>query len=473
MTHALHNLFAYVLTIGVLITIHEYGHYRVAVACGVRVFRFSWGFGRVIWSRRFGKDRCEFALSLIPLGGYVSMLEKVDETTPPEDVSRALESRPLWQRMAVMAAGPAANFLLAAVLFAGAQFVGVERVVPMFGTPPEGSLLAFAGARAQDRVVAAAELEAGELRDAVDSADGLAWHDVRGEEELYEAIAVALMDQRPLLLRVRRHDGGDATLKLPLDTLGKSELDAASLARIGLSGPYATPLLGRIVPGGPGARAGLLSGDLVISIDGQPVADRDQALQRIRGSVQADGRARTLQVQVMRAGKTLLLPVTPRVVADKGRGQNVGRIDAEMGGPLTEETVRDGVFESLRYGVVQTWRRATLQLHLLGRMLTTLSAKQLSGTLTIAEAAAQSIKHGVSDFVLFLAEVSVGLGVLNLLPVPILDGGRLLYYLFEGVTGRPVSAQWWARLQIGGLLAIVLLMSLALSNDVARLLGQQ
>jgi regulator of sigma E protease len=464
---ALQTFLAYLLTIGVLITVHEYGHYRAAVACGVRVFRFSLGFGRVVWSRRFGKDGCEFALSLLPLGGYVRMLEQVDADTPAQDRPRALESRPLWQRMVVVAAGPGANFLLAMALFAGAQWIGVQKVAPVLGTPPAGSLLAAAGAQAQDRVLAAAE---GSSADA--DADDDDWRSVRSEDELYEAVAVAMMDGRALRLQLRRPDeAGARTLTLPLESLGRTELDAATLARVGLGPPYMRPVIGRLAPDGPGARAGLRAGDLVLAIDGEPVADRDALLQRVRASG-ADGRPRALRMQVRRGGDVLALEVTPRAMEEGG--QRFGRIDAEVGEPPAEELVRDGFLDSLRFGAVQTWRRCGLQLRVFAHMARgQLSARNLSGPISIADAAKQSIRHGFADFLLFLAEISVSLGVVNLLPLPVLDGGRLLYYLFEGATGRAVSALWQTRLQIGGVLAILLLMSLALSNDVARHLGQQ
>ncbi|HEX7690096.1 MAG TPA: site-2 protease family protein, partial [Burkholderiaceae bacterium] len=291
------------------------------------------------------------------------------------------------------------------------------------------------------------------------------------DEDIYENVAVALMDQRPLLLRVRAPDGaGERTLTLPLPSLGKTEIDADVFARLGL-GVYVRPVLGRVQADGPAARAGLRKGDLVTAIDGHPIADRNELLQRIRGSA-ADGQAHPLQVQVLRAGEPVSLVVTPLVVADGDR--HFGRVEAEVGEPPAQQLVRDGLGASLWFGVAQTWDRAGLQVRLFGRMLTgRMSVKNLSGPISIADAAEQSISHGFMDFVLFLAEISVGLGVLNLLPLPVLDGGRLLYYLFEGATGRPVSALWQTRLQIGGVLAILLLMSLALSNDVARHLGQQ
>ena len=281
----MHSLLAYLLTIGVLITAHEYGHYRVAVACGVRVFRFSWGIGPVVWSRRFGRDGCEFALSALPLGGYVMMLEKPDESTPPEDVPRALNQRPLWQRAAVILAGPMANFLLAVVLFAGAQWNGIEEVAPVFSGPPAGSLLAEAGVRSGDRVVAVSQ----------DGDDADDWDEVNSFDDVYEAIAVAMMDQRPLQLQVRGPaDSGAHTLSLPLDSLGKTELDADAVVRIGLTAPFARPVLGRLLPEGPASRAGLHTGDLVLSVDGREIDDAQQLRDRIRASA-ADGQARTLR----------------------------------------------------------------------------------------------------------------------------------------------------------------------------------
>ena len=380
---------------------------------------------------------------------------------PPEDVPRALNQRPLWQRAAVILAGPMANFLLAVVLFAGAQWNGIEEVAPVFSGPPAGSLLAEAGVRSGDRVVAVSQ----------DGDDADDWDEVNSFDDVYEAIAVAMMDQRPLQLQVRGPaDSGAHTLSLPLDSLGKTELDADAVVRIGLTAPFARPVLGRLLPEGPASRAGLHTGDLVLSVDGREIDDAQQLRDRIRASA-ADGQARTLRLRVARDGRVLDIPVTPRVMSDKGG--RFGRIDADVGRPALE-LVRDDPLSALRYGLVQTGRRAVLNVRLFVNMLTgRVSAKNLSGPITIADAASESVSRGLSDFLAFLAQVSVGLGVLNLLPVPVLDGGRLLYYLFEGATGRPVSALWQARLQYGGILAILLLMSLALSNDVARLLGLQ
>jgi regulator of sigma E protease len=459
----------YLITLGVLIAVHEYGHYRVAVACNIKVFRFSLGFGRVLWRRNFGKDNAEFALSAIPLGGYVSMLEKTDADTPPEDIPRALENRPLWQRMAVILAGPAANLLLGVVLYTAAQFVGIEQLVPALSEPSPGSLLATAGLRSGDRVLALRDAPAD---DAGQPDDASGWQDVRSFDDLFEGIAVAMMDQHALTLRVRRpNETGTHDLALPLDALGKTELDADSFKRIGLTAPYAPPLLSDIVHNGQGMKQGLRTGDLVEAIDGVPVPDAQALRDRIRASA-ADGNARPMQWTLRRDGQELSLPVTARVVTEEGK--HYGRIDSAIGGQFAQELVHDGLIDSMRYGAVQTWHRAALSLRLFGRMLTgRTSVKNLSGPISIADAAGKSASRGLADFLAFLARVSVGIGVLNLLPIPVLDGGRRLYYLFEGAAGRPVSTPWQNWLRYGGVLAILLLMSIALSNDVARFLGLQ
>ncbi|HEY9025202.1 MAG TPA: site-2 protease family protein, partial [Burkholderiaceae bacterium] len=239
------QLLWFLVTIGILIPIHEYGHYRVAVACNVKVLRFSVGFGRVLWSRRFGKDGTEFALSMIPLGGYVKMVHEADEHLAPGEAHRALNNRPLAQRAAVLAAGPLANLLLAVVLFAFVQWYGVEAAAPVASTPFAGSLMAEAGLRAQDRILAVA---AGESPGEDD------WRDVRSLGEVYDALSEALMERRPVQLRVT-HPGeaGVHTLKVAVDTLDPDQLGAGTARRIGLGSPFAPPRIGEVVAGSPAA----------------------------------------------------------------------------------------------------------------------------------------------------------------------------------------------------------------------------
>jgi len=454
----------YLVMLGILITAHEYGHYRVAVACNIRIYRFSLGFGPVLWRRPFGDPGCEFTLSAIPLGGYVLMLEKPDADTPPEDADRALSRRPLWQRAAVILAGPLANLVLGAVFYAAAQTVGINEVVPALSQPPAGSMLAAAGVRSGDRIVATSE-------DELDASGGPDWRPVHSFDDFFVGAIVALMDQKPLSLQIQhRGEQGTHAITLPLESLGKDELDDEAVTRIGLTSPYAPPVITDVVAGGPAARAGVRAGDVVERIDDDPIVDSYGLFMRIRAAG-AGGTARTMQWHVLRGGAPLTIAVTPRVVTRDG--VSAAKVDAALGGAYATEMVHLGPVDAVAYGAQQMGRHAVLSLRMFGRMLTgKASLKNLNGPLTIADGAAKSAKRGLAHFLTYLAQVSVGIGVLNLLPIPVLDGGRLLYYLFEGATGRPVSTPWQTWLRYGGVFAILLLMSLALSNDLARFLGR-
>ena len=454
----------YLVMLGILITAHEYGHYRVAVACNIRIYRFSLGFGPVLWRRAFGEPGCEFTLSAIPLGGYVMMLEKPDDQTPAADVDRALSRRPLWQRAAVILAGPLANLILGAVFYAAAQYVGIKEVVPALSQPPAGSMLAAAGVRSGDRIVASSE-------DELDAPGGPQWRAVHSFDDFFIGAIVALMDQKPLSLQIQhRGEQGSHAITLPLDTLGKNELDEEAATRIGLTQPYAPPVITDVIAGGPAARAGVRGGDVVERIDDDPIVDSYGLLLRIRAAA-AGGTAKAMQWHVRRAGAPLTIAVTPRLVTKDG--VSVAKVDAALGGAYATEMVHLGPTDAVVYGAQQMGRHAVLSLRMFGRMLTgKASLKNLNGPITIADGAAKSAKLGLAHFLTYLAQVSVGIGVLNLLPIPVLDGGRLLYYLFEGATGRPVSTPWQTWLRYGGVFALLLLMSLALSNDLARFLGR-
>jgi regulator of sigma E protease len=451
----------FLVTLGILIPIHEYGHYRVAVACNVKVLRFSIGFGRVLWRRPFGKDRTEFALSMIPLGGYVMMLNEREGAVDREDLPRAFNRRPLWQRTAVVAAGPIANLLLAVVLYSFVQWYGHDEPAPVASTPTAGSLMADAGLRSGDRILA---LAAG----AVDSDDD--WQPVRSMDDVIEAVDHAMMDREPLYLRVA-HEGsaGASMLRVAVDSLDGASEGFAVWRRLGLGAPFQVPRIAEVVPDGAAAAAGVKRGDLVLSVDGRAVPDA----QFLRDTILASGRdgtTRPQQWEITRAGAPLTLAVTPRVVSEGS--EHVARVGVAFE-PFDRVFVHAGPLEAVRLGAAQTWRQAVGSLRMFGRMVVgQASLKNLSGPGTIAEVASSTAHQGLVPFLLFLAMVSVGLGVLNLLPIPMLDGGTLLYYLFEGATGRPVSELWQAWLQRGGFLILLLLMSIALSNDVARHLSQ-
>lgn len=451
------TVLAFILTLGVLIVVHEYGHYRVAVACGVKVLRFSVGFGRVIWRRQPTPGGTEFVVSALPLGGYVRMLDEREGPVAPDDAHRAFNRKSLWQRTAIVAAGPAANLLLAVLLYAGAHWIGMDEPKALMAPPVADSLAERAGLRAGDWAQAWSD-------------DGVDWQDLRSMNDLRWQVTQSVLHGTPLHLLVSDAQGrGQRRIVLELQTLDAREVDAALMKRIGLGAPFSEPVLGETKAGGPAERAGLRPGDRVLSIDGQAIEESGRIRELIRASG-ADGVARPMLWRVERGGQTIEITVTPNVAADGQR--TVGRIEAYPGQAPIFVTVRYGVFEGLSRAVTRTWEMSALTLKMLGKMLIgEASLKNLSGPLTIADYAGQSVQLGLAYYLGFLAVVSVSLGVLNLLPLPMLDGGHLMYYLFEGVTGRPVSELWLERLQRGGVAIMLMMMSLALYNDVARLLG--
>ena len=446
----------FLFAVGLLIAIHEWGHYRVARACGVKVLRFSIGFGHVLL-RRIGRDGTEFTLSALPLGGYVRMLDEREGPVAPADQGQAFNQRPLRQRAAIVAAGPAANWVLAVLLFAAVAWLGSEQPKAVLGTPAAGSVAERAGLHAGDWVRAM-------------SPDGQQWQDVEALPALMAAVGRAQALGEGLYLTVTDAQGrGSRSTKLDLERLAGRAPDARWMAEIGLT-PLQAPLISRVAPGGAGAKAGLQAGDRVLEIDGRAVSDAAQLRDAIRNAREGDT-PRAMAWQVERASQVVALSVTPRLMVDAGKP--VARLEVFIGAPPARVEVSRGVLDGLWSGVVQSWDMATTTVRLLGKIIVgEASIKNLSGPLAIADYAGQSARAGFAPFLEFLARISMSLAVLNLLPLPMLDGGHLMYHLFEGLTGRPVSEWWQRQLQRAGALILLLMMALALSNDVvARFAG--
>lgn len=453
------TLLSFLLTIAVLVAVHEWGHYRMARACGVRVLRFSIGFGRVLWRRQVHPRATEWVVCLLPLGGYVRMLDSREDEVDPEDRGSAFDQRPLWQRSLIVSAGPVANLLLAVLLYAAASWVGVQEPVARLATPVAGSALERSGLQAGDRVTAVCP------DGAVNGCEP-----VRTLSELNWQLTRAVIDREPVWLELAG-DGPTANrrLLLKLDAVDP-EVDEQLLRRIGVAGAYSEPLITRVVEGGAAHEAGVQAGDRVLQIDGVSVRDAASLRERIRGSVVGE----QVAVQdwlIERGGRRIELEVQPRP-ARLADGQRIGRVEAMIGSTPEQVLARRDVVDGFLHGWRQSLEMSWLTLRMMGRMLIgQASLSQLSGPLTIADAAGQSVQRGAAQYLGFLALVSVSLFVLNLLPLPMLDGGHLMYHLFEAVTGRPPSDAWLARLQRVGMVLLLMLMALALTNDVTRLLG--
>lgn len=449
------SIVAFVVAIGVLVTIHEFGHYWVARRMGVKVLRFSVGFGRPLWKRVAGADRTEYVVAAVPLGGYVKMLDEREDDVPAgEDLSRAFNRQPVARRIAIVTAGPAANFLFAMLAYWLMFMVGVTGVKPIVGEVLPDSLAAEAGFQSRDRLVRVADTDT----------------------PTWELASLALLERSLEAERVAVHietpDGREYVRRLDLSDTRRLLDEGPLLEKLGIQPwrPTLEPVLGELVAGGPAERSGLQSGDRIVRTDGEPV----QTWQEWVSMVQ-ERPGETLRLEVERDGQRMSLQVRTDVREEGDRRIGVVGAHVHFDPSRFEDlraTVRHGPVESLGRGVVRTWDMTVLTLRVLWRLvLGEASVKNISGPVTIAEYAGVTALIGVSAFLGFLAIVSISLGIINLLPIPMLDGGHLLYYLVEIVKGSPVSAQVEAVGQRIGIVMIAMLMTLAFYNDIMRILG--
>lgn len=448
----LHTVLAFAVTLGVLVTFHELGHYVVARWCDVKVLRFSVGMGRVIWSKRFGRDQTEWALSVLPLGGYVKMLDVRDHDgeIAAEDMPREFTSQPVGKRIAIVIAGPLANFLLAIAILAG---------VYVHGMPEPVARIAVAESSSAQR----AGLQQGDLITEVNGESVRSWAEFRWQ------LIQAVMREQAVRLTVQRpnNERGNwlSEVVLPAQALPEQDIDSELFDRLGLSLARPPALLGEIVPGGPAAEAGLQAGDQIQTVDNQAVAD---AVAFIGALQAAPGRA--VRIEGLRRGERFSAVVTPRAERDGER--MVGRIQAQVDMSAAMVVVQSGPVEAVSRAVRKTWDTSALTVRMLGKMLIgEASLKNITGPITIADYAGQTARVGWISFLSFMAFVSISLGVMNLLPIPVLDGGHLLYYAVELFSGRPVPERVAEVVQRAGLGVLMALMAVAVFNDINRLIG--
>ncbi|ENO92602.1 MAG TPA: RIP metalloprotease RseP [Thauera sp.] len=447
-------LLPFALALGVLILVHELGHYLVARWCGVKVLRFSIGFGKPLIVRRAGRDGTEWALAAFPLGGYVKMLDEREAAVAPEELHRTFNRQSVYRRFAIVAAGPLANFLLAIVLYWGLFVAGTDELrarVALSETP---------------QVAEAAGVRDGDLVLAVDEQSVRSWQDLRW------ILLQHTLDQREVVLRVRTLEDVEAFRRLDLAGVRIDDDSGDLIARLGLKPwrPQIPAVIGRLVEGGAAARAGLQSGDEVTAIDGVAITSWSDLVQIVR-----DGAGRELRFDLRRDAAAFSVVVTPDE-ANEG-GARVGRIgvgvaDPAPGGLSMFAEVRYGPLEAMAKAVRQTWETSVLSLRMIGRMFTgEVSWKNLSGPVTIADYAGQTAQLGLSHYLKFVALISISLGVLNLLPIPVLDGGHLMYYTVEIIKGGPIPERVMEIGQQIGLALLVMLMAFAFFNDINRLIS--
>lgn len=455
----LQTILSFLIALTILIFVHELGHYLVARWCGVKVLRFSIGFGKPLFTRLIGADKTEWSFSAIPLGGYVKMLDERDESQmpiAPEDLPRAFTRQSLGRRSAIVIAGPVANFLLAIGLYWLLNVVGVEEPAAIVDLPAAQTPAGKAGIIAGDRIVA------------VDGKSIRSWNEVR------LLMLDAVIEKRTVKLDINRASASSQTspLSLSVDTssLPSGEVEKDFLRTLGIDLAVGRVLVASVLTGSAAARSGLLANDEVLRVDGQAIRRSGELIERIRSSP-----GKPLRFEVLRGGASVSLDVTPDSLASDRpdeAGKQVGRIGAGLNHRVAMEMVRYGPFESLSRGVTQTWDMSIFSLRMMGKMLVgQLSWKNLSGPVAIADYAGQSARVGWFAYVSFLALISISLGVLNLLPIPVLDGGHLVYYGLEAIRGKPLSDRFVEITQKAGVAIIGALMVVALFNDITRLIG--
>jgi regulator of sigma E protease len=449
------TLLAFVGAIVLLVVFHEFGHYWVARRCGVKVLRFSLGFGKVIYSKRFAGNDTEWVISTVPLGGYVKMVDEREEPVAPEDLPYAFNRKPVLQRMAIVVAGPLANFLLAIVLYWALFVHGVPGLKPTLGDVPPGTPAAIAQMHAGETILSI-------NGDAIPSWQELHW-------QLLDLALKQVDGQREIRIEAQDASGTSLIHVLDMSGLVVKDLDGEFLDKLGLHlyQPVVLPVIGDVAEGSVAQRAGLQAGDRILHANGVPVQRWMEIVDVLRSHPE-----QAVQLEIQRGEKMLNIAVVPQAVVESGK--TVGKIGAA---PRVDRQAWQAMFTEVSYGPLEalmhslrkTWETSAISLKMMGKMVMgEVSMKNLSGPITIADYAGQSAKMGLMAYLGFLALISISLGVLNLLPIPLLDGGHLLYYVAELLKGSPVSDLAWEIGQKIGIALLGTLMVFAIYNDINR-----
>ncbi len=448
----LQNIFYFILAIAILVTIHEFGHYWVAKKLGIKILRFSVGFGKPLWSKQFGEDNTEFVLAAVPLGGYVKMLDEREGPVAPYQRHRAFNTQPVLHRIAVVVAGPIFNFLFAIAAYWLMFVMGVTGVKPLVGNVIDGTPASVAGIEQGDEILG------------VDGDATPTW------SAFIQKCINKIVDGEPLMLSVRDEAGYEKQLQMDLSAIQIDDLSKGSLLdELGFSPRRFSlpPVIDEVVAGRAAEKSGIKPGDMIVSADGHSIETWEAWVKYVQARPE-----KVIQTEVLRDKNMIMIQLTPERV-EQG-DQIIGKIGAGVFIKKMDESYigieKFSPLAALKQGVKKTWEMSALTLKLMGKMIMgEASVKNLSGPISIAQYAGQSATIGLTAFLSFLAIVSVSLGVLNLLPVPILDGGHLLYYLIEMVVGKPVSESVQIAGQNIGVLLLVAMMSVAFYNDIIRL----
>ena len=445
------TLLAFIIAISILVTFHEAGHFFVARSLGVRILRFSVGFGPAIWQRSFGKDATEFRLAAIPFGGYVKMLEEnPEETLPPADRGRAFNTLAPGKRILIAVAGPGANFLLAILLYALVGTIGIPGIAPIIGSiDPHGFVAQHSRLQIGDRIV---QINGAQIHD---------WQDFR------QHLLTAAVNQQPAQIMLRDASGRAGQVELPLQKLPADSVGSGFLTEVLGLGPYLPPVVGSVMPHSPAARLGLRAGDKITAVAGHKTFSWQEVAQRIEAEP-----AKAVRIEWQDPeGQVHGGEVSLQTVLARGKTEGyLGITLAALPKSLIVQHRRDPL-AAMAYGARQTWTVTSLSMEMIWRMIQgAVSTNNISGPIGIAEVAGQTFAAGFTPYLSFLALLSVSLGVINLFPLPIFDGGHVVFAVAELLRGRPLPPEWMQKAQMIGIVLILMLLFLALYNDIVRML---